>query len=82
VKAEKLARVGRVVGVLNHRVARFGLFLDQKSRLGSSLEGLAMEDVGIFLGHLVYFTALWFLLYGHFVVIWYVFTRFGMLCKE
>jgi hypothetical protein len=28
-----------------------GLFPDQKSRCGRILEGLAMEDVGIFNGH-------------------------------
>jgi hypothetical protein len=30
-----------------------------------------MEDVGIFYGHLIYF-----------LVIWYIFPRFGTLCKE
>jgi hypothetical protein len=35
------------------------------------LEGLAIEDVGLFYGYLVYF-----------MVIWYVFPRFGVLCQE
>jgi hypothetical protein len=35
-----------------------GIFSKQKSELGSILEGLAMEDVGIFYGHLVYFAAI------------------------
>jgi hypothetical protein len=48
------------------------------------LEGLALENLGIFYGHLVYFTAigniLWHLVY--FVVIWYIFPRFGILDQE
>jgi hypothetical protein len=52
------------------------------------LEGLATEDVGIFYGRLVYFAAIWFILWpfgifcGHsvyFIVIWYTFPYFGML---
>jgi hypothetical protein len=39
-----------------------GLFLNQKSKFGLILEGLAIEDVGIFYGRLVYFTAIWYLL--------------------
>jgi hypothetical protein len=35
------------------------------------LEGLAIEDVGLFNDHLVYF-----------MDIWYIFPRFGMLYKE
>jgi hypothetical protein len=35
------------------------------------LEGLAKEDVGLFYGHLVYF-----------VVIWYIFPRFGISYQE
>jgi hypothetical protein len=45
-----------------------GIFSNQKSQFGKILKGLAMEDVGIFYGQLVY------LFYGHFVyfvVIWY-----------
>jgi hypothetical protein len=50
-----------------------------------------MEDVGIFYGHLVYFTAFWYILpaFGifcchlvYFMVIWYIFHCFGMLYKE
>jgi hypothetical protein len=53
-----------------------GIFSNRKSQFGYILEGLAMEDVGIFL-------AIWSILrqfglfYGnlvYFVVIWYIFT--------
>jgi hypothetical protein len=33
-----------------------GIFSKQKSQFGQICEGLAMEDVGIFYGHFVYFT--------------------------
>jgi hypothetical protein len=41
-----------------------------------------MESVGIFYGHLEYFTAFWYILcsFGDFVIIWYIFHRFGALC--
>jgi hypothetical protein len=48
-----------------------GLFSNQKSQFGQILEGLAMVDVDIlgpfrlFYGQMV-----------HFVVIWYIFSRF------
>jgi hypothetical protein len=35
-----------------------GLFWNQKSQFGLSLVGLAMENIGIFYNHLVYFTAI------------------------
>jgi hypothetical protein len=50
-----------------------------------------MEDVGLFYGFWVYFSALWStlvpfgLFYGpmvYFMVIWYISSRFGMLCQE
>jgi hypothetical protein len=34
-----------------------GIFSNQKSQFGKFFEGLAMEDIGIFYGHLVYLTA-------------------------
>jgi hypothetical protein len=43
-----------------------GFFSNQKSQFVLTLEGLAMEDIGIFYVHLVNFTA-----------IWYILTRFG-----
>jgi hypothetical protein len=43
-----------------------------------SNEGLAMEDVGIFFGHLIYFTAIWYTLLD----IWYIFPVFGMLYQD
>jgi hypothetical protein len=61
-----------------------GILSNQKSQFGKILEGLAMEDVGIFMtflsilwpngsfnGHLV-----------HFVAIWYIFPLFGILHRE
>jgi hypothetical protein len=36
-----------------------GIFSKPKS-FGLISEGLAMEDVGIFYGHLVYLTAIWY----------------------
>jgi hypothetical protein len=68
-----------------------GLFSNQKSQFGYILVCLAMENLGIFYDHLVYFTAIWSILrpleifYGHlvyFVLIWYIFTRFGILDQE
>jgi hypothetical protein len=58
-----------------------GLFSNEKYKFGQSLEGVVMEEVCSFYGHLVYFTAL----YGrlvYFVVIWYIFPRFGRLYQE
>jgi hypothetical protein len=40
-----------------------GIFSNQKSQFGQILEGLAMEDVGIFYCHLVYFTVIWYILW-------------------
>jgi hypothetical protein len=61
-----------------------GLFSNQKSQFGLILEGLARENLGIFFGHLVYFTAtgniLWSfgIFFGHLVY----FPRFGILNEE
>jgi hypothetical protein len=71
-----------------------GIFSNQKSRFGLILEGLAMDDVGMFYGHLVYFMAIWYILwlfgifYGYLVyfmvilvylmVIWYILWLFGI----
>jgi hypothetical protein len=43
-----------------------------------------MENAGIFYGNLQYFTVIWCILwpFGNFVVIWYIFPRFGILCQE
>jgi hypothetical protein len=40
-----------------------GIFSNQKPKFGEFLEGLAIEDVGIFHGHLVYFNALLYALW-------------------
>jgi hypothetical protein len=36
-----------------------GFFSNQKSLFGLTLEGLRLENVDIFYGHLEYFTAIW-----------------------
>jgi hypothetical protein len=43
-----------------------------------------MENAVIFYGHLEYFTVIWYILwpFGTVVVIWYIFPRFGILCRE
>jgi hypothetical protein len=46
-------------------------FQTKNPDLDKYFEDLAMEDVGIFYGHLVYST-----------VIWYISPRFGMLHQE
>jgi hypothetical protein len=51
----------------------FGTFSNQKSQFGQILEGLTMEDAGIFYGRLVHFTAIWHANFVAFIVIWYIF---------
>jgi positive regulator of sigma E activity len=48
--------------------------IQTKIPIWENLETLAMEDVGIFDVHLVYFTAIWYFLWPlvFFMVIWYV----------
>jgi hypothetical protein len=60
-------------------------FLTKNPNLGKFWSvHIAMEDVGIFYGHLVYFTAIWYMLlpFVYFVVFWYIFPRFGMFYQE
>jgi hypothetical protein len=61
-----------------------GLFSNQKSKFWQILKSLAKEDAGIVM-------AIWCtsrpngIIYGHFinfVVIWYIFSLFGMLYRE
>jgi hypothetical protein len=57
-----------------------GVFPYQSSQFGYIFEGLAMVSVGILYGHLVYLRPFG-LCHCHliyFVVIWYIFSRFGM----
>jgi hypothetical protein len=83
-------RTKRVVA----RVARWYIFKPKLQIWLVLEEGLVMEDVGLFYGHLVYFTAIWYILltFGLFSAIWYIlltsgiyyghlvyFSRFGML---
>jgi hypothetical protein len=55
--------------------------VNQKAQFVKTLEGLAMEDVGIFSGQLVNFLAIWHILYpfgqssGH----WHILWPFGIL---
>jgi hypothetical protein len=65
------------------RVARW-FFHTKKSQFVWTLEGLAMENVGIFYVHLVNFPAIWYTLcpVGIFSHVWYIFTRFGMLYQD
>jgi hypothetical protein len=60
------------------------LFSNQKSQFEYMLEGLEMENVGIFYGHLEYSIAIWYILrpFGHLVALWYIFPLFGILCQE
>jgi hypothetical protein len=62
------------------QVVRWYIF-KQKAQFGLFLEGLRIENVGIIYGHLVYFTAIWYILwpFGNLLVI---FSRFGILCQE
>jgi hypothetical protein len=66
-----------------------GLLSYQKSQFGYILEGLGMENVGIFYDYLEYLTAIWYILWqfctvcGHlvqFVVIWCSLWSFGTVC--
>jgi hypothetical protein len=61
-----------------------GIFSNQKSQLGSILQGLEMENVGIFNGHLEYIKSMWYILWplDNLVVIWYIFHHFGILYSE
>jgi hypothetical protein len=57
------------------------IFSDQKSHFWFILEGLVMENVGLFHGLLGYFTAISYILwsFGNFVVSWYISPHFGIL---
>jgi hypothetical protein len=66
-----------------------GIF--SKSKFGEILEGLAVEDVGIFMelglfyGHLEYFMDIWIYfmdIWIYFMVIRYIYPRFGILYKK
>jgi hypothetical protein len=52
------------------QVVRWYIF-KQKAQFGLFLEGLRIENVGIIYGHLVYFTAIWYILwpFGNLLVI-------------
>jgi hypothetical protein len=59
-------------------------FRTKNPNLGKFLEGLAMEDVGIFYGHLVHLTVFWYILwtFGIYCGNWVYFPRFGILYQE
>jgi hypothetical protein len=40
-----------------------GIFSNQKFQFGKILEGLVLADIRTFYGHLVYFVAIWYILW-------------------
>jgi hypothetical protein len=52
-----------------------GVFSNQIYLFWQILEGLRIENFGIFYGHFEYFTAIWYILwpFGIVVIIWYTF---------
>jgi hypothetical protein len=72
---------------MRSRVARWYFFQTKDSRFGEIFEGIAMDDVGKFYGHFVYFTAIWYryIFYSHvvhFMAIWYIFPVLVCCTKE
>jgi hypothetical protein len=61
-----------------------GLFSNQKSRFGQVLDGLRLENVDIFYGHLEHFTAIWYNLQPFGIVCGHLvhFPGFGIICQE
>jgi hypothetical protein len=74
----------KIVITLNPAGLPDGWFSKQKSNFGLILEGLAMEDDGIFYGHLVHFTVLCYILWTFGIVSGNLvyFSRFGILYRE
>jgi hypothetical protein len=69
---------------LRHAGLPDGLFSNQKSQYGYLLEGLAMQNLGIFYDHLVYFTAI-ANIFGHLVYFpqpWYFVPRLGIFYQN
>jgi hypothetical protein len=60
------------------------VYFHTKTQFGFILEGRGMENVGMYSGHLQYIKAFGHIFrpLGHFVVIWYIFSRFGTLCHD
>jgi hypothetical protein len=50
-------------------------FQNKNPNFGKILEGLRMENAGLFYGHLEYFAVIWYILwpFGNVVVIWYTY---------
>jgi hypothetical protein len=64
-----------------------GSFSNQKSQFGKNFQGLRLENVDIFYGHLEYLMDIWDILHMtihlvHFVFIWYIFSSFGIMHQE
>jgi hypothetical protein len=66
-----------------------GIFSKQKSKFGYILEDLLIENVGVFYGHLLHFTIIWYMYYVSFrilCVISYImchfvcYVSFGIIC--
>jgi hypothetical protein len=58
-----------------------GVFSDQISLFGYIWEDLGMENVFVFSNHLEYLTTI-FLAFGHFLFIWFIFTRFDSVPRK
>jgi hypothetical protein len=63
-----------------------GIILNQKIPIWVNFGWSCNERCWYLYGHFVYFTAKWYILLSfmlvHFVVIWYIFPRFGLLYRE
>jgi hypothetical protein len=48
------------------------------------MDGLEIKKFGKYSGNLDYITAIWYILWslGNLVAVWYLFPRFGKLCRE
>jgi hypothetical protein len=54
-------------------------FQTKNPSLGKCWSVFAMDNAGVFYGHWLNFVAIW---YRYFMVIWFIFSRFGMLHRE
>jgi hypothetical protein len=69
----------------NHALADQGcqiaFFQTQKSKFEKILEGLAIVDAGILHGHMVYFMAIWFILWPFGIFYGYLVYSFPFWCS-
>jgi hypothetical protein len=61
-----------------------GIFSNQNYKFGKILEGLRTINVGIFCARMEYIMSNWYISwsFGNFMLIWYAFQRFGILCQK